>query len=611
MGTSLISNFRFRILAWFLLPATIGVSPVCAWWNNQWTVRKPIVLDTSVTGAAIDEPIGPAPTLLRLSDANFRFDLARPDGSDLRFVAEDDKTLLAYHIEKYDALLHEALVWVRVPDLKPSAKTNFWLYYGNPDTAVAKADDPKGTYDETTQLVYHFSEHGQFPYDFSGHSNTAQNAGAPDDAGMIGTGLLLDGKTAVTVPPEPAWAEGATVTWSAWIKFVALQPNAVIFGRRASGKAVFVAVDNGVAFVQVASAGGTLRSTGGAPLPAGKWVHLAFVATGGKFTLYADGAPYGTLSASLPALDASPIIGGNSYGSAGFVGSIDELEMSAVARSAGFIKWAAVSQGPDNTKAINVGPDGQRSNWLSALKGGYVGIIIGSLTVDGWVVIGILAIMSAVSWTVMIKKAVYLNSVSRGNTEFLQHWRQIAGDLSVLEGDDNDHARTMGGRLAVSRKGKAVPPLYRIYHLGIEEIRMRVASDSQGGSNALSARSIQAIRAVLDGGMVRETQRLNSQMVLLTIAISGGPFLGLLGTVIGVMITFAAVAAAGDVNVNAIAPGIAAALAATVAGLAVAIPSLFGYNYLLTQVKSMTSDMHVFIDEFVTRLAEFYSEPVA
>jgi len=61
-----------------------------------------------------------------------------------------------------------------------------------------------------------------------------------------------------------------------------------------------------------------------------------------------------------------------------------------------FIKWAAVSQGPDNTKAINVGPDGQRSNWLSALKRRYVGHYLGSLTVDGWVVIGILAIMSAV-----------------------------------------------------------------------------------------------------------------------------------------------------------------------------------------------------------------------
>jgi len=107
---------------------------------------------------------------------------------------------------------------------------------------------------------------------------------------------------------------------------------------------------------------------------------------------------------------------------------------------------------------------------------------------------------------------------------------------------------------------------------------------------------------------VRETQKLNRLMVLLTIAISGGPFLGLLGTVIGVMITFAAIAAQGDVNVNAIAPGIAAALAATVAGLVVAIPSLFGYNYLLSRVKDTTSDMQVFIDEFVTRMAEFYEE---
>ena len=63
-------------------------------------------------------------------------------------------------------------------------------------------------------------------------------------------------------------------------------------------------------------------------------------------------------------------------------------------------------------------------------------------------------------------------------------------------------------------------------------------------------------------------------------------------------------AQAGDVNVNAIAPGIAAALAATVAGLAVAIPALFGYNYLLTRIKATTSDMQVFIDELITRVGE-------
>jgi len=76
-----------------------------------------------------------------------------------------------------------------------------------------------------------------------------------------------------------------------------------------------------------------------------------------------------------------------------------------------------------------------------------------------------------------------------------------------------------------------------------------------------------------------------------------------------VMITFAAIAAAGDVNVNAIAPGIAAALLATVAGLGVAIPSLFAYNYLTIRIKDVSSEMQVFVDEFITRIAESYELP--
>jgi biopolymer transport protein ExbB len=122
----------------------------------------------------------------------------------------------------------------------------------------------------------------------------------------------------------------------------------------------------------------------------------------------------------------------------------------------------------------------------------------------------------------------------------------------------------------------------------------------------ISERSMNAVRASLDAQLTREGHKLNKSMVLLTIAISGGPFLGLLGTVVGVMITFAAIAAAGDVNVNAIAPGIAAALVATVAGLAVAIPALFGYNYLTIKIKQISTDMHVFVDEFVTKMAEAY-----
>ena len=95
-------------------------------------------------------------------------------------------------------------------------------------------------------------------------------------------------------------------------------------------------------------------------------------------------------------------------------------------------------------------------------------------------------------------------------------------------------------------------------------------------------------------------------MVLLTIAISGGPFIGLFGTGVGVMITFAEMAATGDVSIASIAPGMAAALLATVAGLWVAIPALFGYNYLGSMVKDISADMRVFIDEFVTRVAEYY-----
>jgi biopolymer transport protein ExbB len=142
---------------------------------------------------------------------------------------------------------------------------------------------------------------------------------------------------------------------------------------------------------------------------------------------------------------------------------------------------------------------------------------------------------------------------------------------------------------------------------GRRNAKMAGAKVAASEQLVLTPQAIAAIRATMDATLVRLNQRLQSQMVLLTIAIAGGPFLGLLGTVVGVMITFAAIAASGDVNVNAIAPGIAAALAATVAGLAVAIPALFAYNWLNTRIKGMTADMRVFVDEFITRVAEHYS----
>jgi biopolymer transport protein ExbB len=247
------------------------------------------------------------------------------------------------------------------------------------------------------------------------------------------------------------------------------------------------------------------------------------------------------------------------------------------------------------------GEDEQTASWLS----GYFAVILKSVTPDGWVVIGILMVMAVFSWFVMLNRLSYLNRVSKGNAKFLEEWNHISKDLTILDDGNAEKVRTLGGRIGIGSSAIRNAAIYRIYHIGAEEIRHRMSGN--GGPKVLSGPSIQAIRASLDGGLVRETQKLNSLMVFLTLAISGGPFLGLLGTVVGVMITFAAIAAAGDVNVNSIAPGIAAALVATVAGLAVAIPALFGYNYLLTRIKNLTSDMNVFIDEFVTKMAEFYS----
>jgi biopolymer transport protein ExbB len=614
-NATLLKHLWFGAMAFLAITSTAQ-----AWWNDGWTSRKKITLDTTATGVAIADQVGAVPVLFRLYDGNFPFTAAKPDGTDLRFVAEDDKTLLSYHIEKYDSLMNEAFVWVNVPGLKPGAKTTLWLYYGNTSDKALKVEDAKGTYDADTVLVYHFNEHGQPAYDFTGSGNNAQNSGLMAEGSMIGSGLKIDGKSTVTIPSSPSlfWTEGAPMTWSAWIKFGAPQANAVFFSRRDGSKFFLLGADNGAPFVEVTYQGATVRSAVGTVVAPNTWHHLAVVAAGETIKLYLDGELYSSAKAALPALNGPVVLGGNGVGGlmntagAGFSGEIDELEISKVARPVDFIKLAAATQagGEAAAKLITMADDVKPASWLASLKTGYIGVIVGSLSFDGWVVIGILIVMSIISWLVMVAKAGYLNRVGRGNTLFLEEWRQVATDLSVLEDSDASKVKSMG--LVPGSAGHRImhkAPLYHIYHIGVEEIRHRMDKDMEDGSRkALSSRSIQAIRASLDGGLVRETQRLNDKMVLLTIAISGGPFLGLLGTVVGVMITFAAVAQAGDVNVNAIAPGIAAALLATVAGLAVAIPALFGYNYLLTRIKSTTSDMHVFIDEFVTKLAEFYRE---
>ncbi|HEX8373517.1 MAG TPA: DUF2341 domain-containing protein [Chthoniobacterales bacterium] len=587
-----------HLLATLLL--ALFITPAHAWWDAGWTIRKKITVDAKT----IPEPIGGSAVLVRLHEGNFQFLSAKEDGSDIRFVAGDDKTPLAYHIEKYDSLLNEAFVWVKVPDLKPGAATDVWLYYGNAGEKATKADDAKGTYDADTTLVYHFAEKTTPPADVSASALTATTAALPVEGSLIGSGARFDGTKPVTIPAGVNTAGAFTL--SAWIKPSTLAANAILFSRRDATNALLVGLDNGVPFVEVTAAGTTTRSTATAePVAVNIWRHLAIVSTGTEFTVYLDGTSAATLAAAAPALTTEATLGGE-----GFVGEVDELQISKVARSIGFLKLAALTQsgGDKAAQLLVVAADEANQVEHSELAEHFamIGDISKDLTVDGWVVIVLCALLAVVGWAIAIGKLLYLNKIKKATKAFLQQWEHISGDLTVLDHGDKENIKSLGGKVTPkSQKLLRQSPLYHIYHVGSEEIHQRASRPDFKG---LTARSMQSIKAALEGGLTREVQNLNSHLVFLTIGIAGGPYLGLLGTVIGVMITFAVIAKTGEVEVNSIAPGIAGALLATVAGLVVAIPALFAYSYLSSRIKDAVTEMQIFIDEFIAKIAEFYPE---
>jgi len=600
-----------------LLAIAAALIPMAAsaatWWNNDWKYRKEISLDLSPTGADVAGTPLEVPVLIRLSLANFSyFNDTKPDGSDFRIVAGDDKTPLKFHFEKYDVQNQMALLWVRVPQITGGSKSDkIYAYYGNPD-APSAADAP-GTYDAAQALVLPFSESGGLPQDLTAYKNnpTASTASLTP-ASLIGGGAKFAGKETITVPATASLRLLPTqgLTMSAWLRIEQAQ-QATVMALADQGKSIELNVDGAKISARAVLDGAPVAVTQTADLSLSQWHHVALTAGGGKLTLYVDGVATGSAPVNLTELGGNFRIG-SADGKGFLTGDVDEVEVAKLVRSADWIKASARAQGMDSNLVV-YGPDGQKEGGSQA---SYFGTIAKNLTVDGWVVIGICMAMLVIALIIMVLKAIFLSRVERANARFLREFRRLSGDPTVLDkpstsSEDQDLIATAPSmaELAKDQNKYGASTLYRLYHHGVFELNKRIGGQTVSAQRVktLSPQSMDAIRAAMDSSMTRLQQTLSSQMVLLTIAISGGPFLGLLGTVIGVMITFAAIALSGDVNVNAIAPGTAAALAATVAGLSVAIPSLFGYNWLNTRIKSITADNRVFVDEFVTRVAEQYS----
>ena len=110
------------------------------------------------------------------------------------------------------------------------------------------------------------------------------------------------------------------------------------------------------------------------------------------------------------------------------------------------------------------------------------------------------------------------------------------------------------------------------------------------------------VKRALEGAVARESLKLESGLILLAIAVSGAPFLGLLGTVWGVMDTFAGVAVSHSADLVSMAPGVSAALITTVAGLLVAIPSMFGYNWLVHTLRVRTVELDNFAQDLLSKM---------
>lgn len=566
----------------FVLPATAQ-----AWWQDDWHYRKQIAVDTTPQGAAINQPIGRTALLVRLHTGNFTFDGVKEDGSDLRFVSADDKTVLNHQIESFDALMGMALIWVDVPNVEGGQRQDIWMYYGNQKAPAT--GNGQLTFDPNYTALYHFDGATGTPAkDTTAYGNTAQSATGAAIDGVVGRALQFSGQP-LLLPASPSLQHnaGSAFTFSAWLRLDQATGEQLILARREGANSLLIGANQGVPFVEIDGQ----RAVATQPLNPGQWQHVALTAEGAKVTLFINGREGATLALAIPAFNSVMAMGADLQEGPfqPLVGAIDELRLSKVARPAPLLLADATSQGAES-KLVAYGVDEEQSGYGF----GSLGFLLNAVPVDAWVIIAVLVLMMFQSWIIMLRKNRTLGRVSKANEDFREQFAKVGTRLEMFA-DDTQLAQ----RLQHSS-------LWRLYLVAVKEIRTR--REQGADTSSVSAATIEAIRCSMDGVRTRENQALSSKLSTLSNAIAGGPYIGLLGTVLGIMVVFLGTAMAGDVNINAIAPGMAAALLATAMGLFVAIPALFGYNRLITRNKEVSADMRVFVDEFITRLAEMHGE---
>jgi biopolymer transport protein TolQ len=214
-------------------------------------------------------------------------------------------------------------------------------------------------------------------------------------------------------------------------------------------------------------------------------------------------------------------------------------------------------------------------------------------TIEAKGIIVCLALFSIIAWSVMIAKALQMRRAKKLNQFFNTEYRTQKTVLDVYD-------------RRVQADGC---PLFMVYKAGSVELDARLKNpDGNGRKKYVSLKGMEHVKRSLENTVAQESLKLESGLILLAIAVSGAPFLGLLGTVWGVMDTFGGIAQSGSASMAAMAPGVAAALITTVAGLLVAIPSMFGYNWLVHNLRVLTVELDNFAQDLVSKMETEYLE---
>lgn len=196
-------------------------------------------------------------------------------------------------------------------------------------------------------------------------------------------------------------------------------------------------------------------------------------------------------------------------------------------------------------------------------------------------ILGVLIFLSVGSWAIMARKALQLRHAEQESDVFLSAFRHSKRFSEV-----NRAAEDLG-----------TSPLVGMFQAGYLEIDSQIKAAGGGDQKSVyRLTSLPALERTLQRAAHTEVRRLGQGFGFLATTAAASPFIGLLGTVWGIMVSFQSIGATGSTSLVAVAPGIAEALINTTAGLAAAIPALIGYNYFngrLRQVRGQTDDFHL------------------